>query len=191
MNFVLQGYVAAWPHCCLKRFPLRKENTCVHLYKYMFQLFQIEWGKQWCSYFYNSICMKKREMDREENHEQKVRVNEWIGERTQQSLCEWDRSSLTNPLGCETIDVGTGSNSHTTNMMLRNALLKLDVMHLGSARFINEPKFGRNCFYLAVKAQDEQHEEEKCSPEWRQRHQSHGLWVGNKGQARTCILRNS
>lgn len=41
-------------------------------------------------------------------------------------------------------------------------------------------------YYLAVKAQYEQHKEEKCSPEWRQWHQSHSLWVGYEGQAWTC-----
>lgn len=47
-------------------------------------------------------------------------------------------------------------------------------------------KFVRNKYYLAVKAQYEQHKEEKCSPEWCQWHQGHSLWVGYKGQARTC-----
>lgn len=45
--------------------------------------------------------------------------------------------------------------------------------------------------YLAVQAQYEQHKEEKCSPEWRQRHQSHSLGVGYKGKAWTCTLRSS
>lgn len=40
--------------------------------------------------------------------------------------------------------------------------------------------------YLAVQAQNEQHEEEQRRPEGSQGHQSHGLGVSDEGQAWTC-----
>lgn len=40
--------------------------------------------------------------------------------------------------------------------------------------------------YLTVQAQEEDHEEEEHSPEGRDRQQRQSLWVGYKGQTRTC-----
>lgn len=51
------------------------------------------------------------------------------GLERRQTLSVWIRQKLIDKsLGCKTMDVGTGANRRTTNRLLRNATLKMDVM---------------------------------------------------------------
>lgn len=41
------------------------------------------------------------------------------------------------------------------------------------------------CVYLAVKPQENNHDEEEGGPQWRERHHAHSAGVSNEGQAWT------
>lgn len=75
--------------------------------------------------FIGYASKKKKDRWRRNESERIESESKWMESR--QTLSVWIRQKLIDKsLGCKTMDVGSGSNRHTTNRQLRNAILKRD-----------------------------------------------------------------